>query len=49
MHLGIWNDINARIDERPDLSSVPYQAYVTLTCGATRIEEKKVFNIESFR
>jgi hypothetical protein len=49
MHLGIWNDISARIDERPDLSSVPYQAYVTLTCGATRIEEKKVFNIESFR
>lgn len=49
MHLGIWNDITARIDTRPDLSSIPWQAYVYLTIGATRLEEKKVFAIESYR
>ena len=49
MHLGLWNEINARIDPRPDLSGVPWQAYVCMTAGATRLDEKKVFNIESYR
>jgi hypothetical protein len=44
MHLGIWNDINARITERDD-KSYSTQVYVKGTCGATRVEEKKVVQI----
>jgi hypothetical protein len=49
MHLGLWNDIQTSISQRNDLQSEPWQAYVKATFGATRIEEKKVFNIESYR
>jgi hypothetical protein len=41
MHLGIWGDVTARIDERPD-KSYAMQWYVKTTCGATRLQEKKV-------
>lgn len=44
-YLGIWNDINSKISERPDLESIPYQAYVKGTFGGTRLEEKKVVQI----
>ena len=49
MHLGMWNDISTSISQRNDLQSEPWQAYVKATFGATRVEEKKVFNIESYR
>ena len=49
MHLGVWGDINVTIDRRTDLSSIPWQAYAKLTVGATRLEENKVFAIESYR
>jgi len=45
MHLGIWNDISTNIAQRVDLQNIPWQVYVTLTAGATRIEEKKVVQI----
>ncbi|MDB4261321.1 phage capsid protein [bacterium] len=44
LHLGIWNDINARITERDD-KSYSTQVYVKGTFGATRIEEEKVVAI----
>lgn len=44
MHMGIWNDITTRIDERPD-KSYSTQVYVKGTIGATRVEEKKVVEI----
>lgn len=44
-YLGIWNDLNSKITERPDLESIPYQAYVKGTFGGTRLEEKKVVKI----
>ena len=44
LHLGIWNDITARITERDD-KSYATQVYVKGTFGATRIEEKKVVAI----
>lgn len=44
LHLGIWNDINARISERDD-KSYSNQVYVKGTFGATRVEEKKVVEI----
>lgn len=46
MHLGIWSDIKARVDERPDIEGVPYQLYTTLTAAATRVEEGRVIQIE---
>ncbi len=44
LHLGIWNDINARITERDD-KSYSTQVYLKGTFGATRVEEKKVVAI----
>jgi hypothetical protein len=44
IHLGVWNDINARITERDD-KSYSTQVYVKGTFGATRVEEEKVVAI----
>lgn len=49
MYLGLWNDITTSISVRNDLQSEPWQAYAKGTFGATRLDEKKVFNIESYR
>jgi hypothetical protein len=49
MHLGLWNDVTTSISMRHDLQGEPWQAYVYMTAGATRIEENKVYNIESYR
>lgn len=45
MHVGIWNDITTNVTQRTDLSSQPWQAYVKLSAGATRLEEKKFVEI----
>ena len=45
MHFGMWNDIKTDISQRNDIQNIPWQVYVTLTGGATRIEEKKVVQI----
>ena len=44
LHLGIWNDINAQISDRPDKSHST-QVYLKGTFGATRVEEEKVVAI----
>ena len=49
MHLGIWDDIRSSISVRHDIQGEPFQLYTQLTAGATRIEEDKVFAIESYR
>lgn len=49
MHLGIWNDIQTEVSMRNDLQSIPFQIYAKGTFGATRLEEKKVYAIESYR
>ncbi len=49
MHLGMWNDIENSIDQRADLQGRPWQLYTTMTAGATRLEENKVYAIESYR
>ena len=46
MHLGVWSDVKARVDERPDIAGVPYQLYTTLSIGATRLEAGRVIQIE---
>ncbi len=45
MHLGVWNDITTDISQRKDIRGLPFQAYVYMTVGATRIEEKKTMQI----
>lgn len=49
MHLGVWNDITNSVSQRHDLRGEPWQLYTYLTCGATRLEENKVYAIESYR
>lgn len=44
MHVGMWDDITAKVSERDD-KSYATQVYVASTCGATRIEENKVVEI----
>jgi hypothetical protein len=49
MHLGLWNDMKNSVSQRNDLQGEPWQVYTTMTAGATRIEEDKVYAIESYR
>jgi hypothetical protein len=44
VHLGMWNDVTVRVDERPDLSYLT-QIYGALTIGASRSEEEKVVRV----
>jgi len=45
----MWNDITTDVSQRKDLRGMPWQAYVYGTFGATRLEENKVYAIESYR
>lgn len=49
MHLGMWNDVQNSVSKRNDLQGEPFQLYSFATFGATRIEEDKVYAIESYR
>lgn len=49
MHLGMWNEMNHTISQRNDLQGLPWQIYTKMTGGATRLEEDKVYAIESYR
>ena len=49
MYLGLWNDINNSVSQRNDLQGEPWQLYTIMTAGATRLEEDKVYAIESYR
>lgn len=45
VHLGLWNDITTDVAQRKDLQGLPWQAYVYMTAGATRLEEKRCVQI----
>jgi hypothetical protein len=45
MHLGIWADQTTNITQRTDLKLQPWQIYMDMMIGATRIEEKKVVRV----
>ncbi len=49
MHLGMWYDIQTEIYRDFTLRGVPWASYVLVSMGATRIEENKVYAIESYR
>ncbi len=44
-YLGLWEDIMTDVSQRKDLRSLPYQAYVKGTFGASRLELKKVVRL----
>lgn len=45
MHVGIWGDITTDIAQRKDLQGLPWQAYVYMTAGCTRLEEKRCVQV----
>ena len=49
MHLGIWNDFKTSIYQNMQIRGEPFEYYLQATAGATRLEENKVYNIESYR
>lgn len=49
VYLGLWNDIQNTVSKRNDLQGEPWQIYTKMTAGATRLEEDKVYAIESYR
>ncbi len=49
MYLGMWDDMKNSVSQRNDLQGEPWQLYTTMTAGATRLEEKRVYAIESYR
>jgi len=49
LYLGMWNDYTANVSQRNDLQGEPWQLYTKMTIGATRLEEDRVFAIESYR
>jgi hypothetical protein len=46
MHLGQWGSLYTDVSQRKDLESHPWQAYMKMTIGATRKDEKKVVEIK---
>jgi hypothetical protein len=46
MHLGMWNDLNAKISERAD-KSYAWQVYLCMTLGATRTQLGKIVRIQA--
>ena len=45
LHLGLWKDMNIKIDNRVDLTSHPWQLYAMLSAGATRTQLFKIVQI----
>ena len=45
LHLGIWKDMDTRVDRRTDLESDPWQLYSMIQVGACRTQLGKVFQI----
>lgn len=49
MYLGSWDEMTTDVSQRKDIQGIPWQVYLTMSAGATRLEEKKVYAIESYR
>lgn len=45
MYLGIWKDMTTQINQRVDLSSLPFQVYNSASYGSTRLQAGKVIDI----
>ncbi len=49
MHLGIWCEVTSEIYRDQTIRGLPWTSYLMMTFGATRLEENKVYAIESYR
>jgi len=45
LYLGMWKDMTHRIDQRVDLSSLPFQVYSASSYGSTRLQPGKVVEV----
>jgi hypothetical protein len=45
MHLGMWQSLVTDISQRKDIQGLPWQVYLMMTAGATRVEKNKVVRI----
>jgi len=45
MHLGIWKDMVTTVRQAEELKGNPWEVYLYMTAGATRLEEKKIVKI----
>lgn len=45
MHYGSWQSVVTDISQRKDLQGLPWQAYVMMTGGATRLEKVRVVRV----
>lgn len=41
VHLGMWQDMKTDVTQRKDLTGLPWQVYLWMMIGATRLEEKR--------
>lgn len=46
LYLGVWQDLVSAATQREDLSSRPWQLYVHMTCGATRLQKGKLLTVD---
>ena len=46
MHLAKWMDVTSSVSQRNDLRGEPWQLYLKMTMGATRLEEGRVIEIK---
>jgi len=45
-YLGIWKDTQNDVDQRKDLSGLPYQLYTAMSSGATRLEPGRLLQVQ---
>lgn len=45
MYLGIWKDTQNDVSQRRDLTSLPWQIYTMMSCGATRLEPGRLLQV----
>ena len=48
MYEGLWRDLETTISQRNDLEGHPWQAYSSLTLGATRLQPGKTIQIQCY-
>lgn len=46
LYLGIWNERQDDVRQRPDLSGLPWQLYTMFSCGAVRLEPGRLLECD---
>jgi len=48
LYLGVWKDMQNQAFIRPDLSGNPWDLNTMMTCGATRLQKGKLFQVQCY-